>query len=320
MNSKSKEFDNILDECLERLLGKGETVEQCLQSFPEHVDVLKPLLEMVPTIKKASAIQPSTDFRARARYEFYSALQEVERKRSRPFFAWQPRWATVVAVILAILLAGSSTVAAASGSMPDELLYPVKLATEQVQLVLTPSALGKAELYAKLADKRVLEIVSMAGENKPGQLELTARRLDAYLTKMADLVLTQEVTASVAMAPAVEEVPTPRPAPEAEKAPAAREVPPDEETLVGKGAPAAEEVPVVQEVPLLPNQVKAAKGARVRIERRAKLQATVIHNATSNPARLHAILETVPESAKPALLRAIAVSEAGYKKVLESLD
>ena len=35
-NEESREFDNILDECLERLLVKGETIEQCLQSYPEH--------------------------------------------------------------------------------------------------------------------------------------------------------------------------------------------------------------------------------------------------------------------------------------------
>ncbi|GAI42438.1 unnamed protein product, partial [marine sediment metagenome] len=42
--SKEKEFDNILDECLERLLVNGETIEQCLQSYPEQAANLKPLL------------------------------------------------------------------------------------------------------------------------------------------------------------------------------------------------------------------------------------------------------------------------------------
>lgn len=289
---KSREFDNVLDECLERLLAKGETVEQCLRSFPEHADELEPLLETALAAKKASAIQPRPEFRDRARYQFYAALQERERKRSRPFFSWgwQPQWVAAVAIVLVLLLAGSGTVAAASGSMPDEPLYPVKLATEQVQLVLTPSALGKAELYAKLADKRVLEIVRMAGKNKPEQIERATQRLNAYLTEIAALASTQEVTAGVVMAPAVEE------------------------------ALVVEEAPAVREAPLLPERARDGKEARIKVDRRARLRATVVRYAANHPARLQALLETVPESARPALLRAIAVSEAGYEKALESLD
>ncbi len=171
---------------------------------------------------------------------------------------------------------------------------PVKLATEQVQLTLTLSALGKAELYAKLADRRVLEIVRMAGESKPEQIELTARRLKAHLTKIAVLSSTQEVTTGITMAPAVEGAPA------------------------AKGAPVVEETLAVEETPILPERGKGGKP--VRVDRRARLRAIVAGRAINHPARLHALLETAPESAKPALLRAIAVSRAGYEKALESLD
>ncbi len=172
---KSREFDNVLDECLEQLLIKGETVEQCLQSFPQHADKLKPLLETALATKKASAIQPRLEFRDRARAQLHLVLPLTEFKKSSPIFDWQLRWVTAVATVLTLLLAGGGTVAAASGSMPDEPLYPVKLATEQVQLVLTPSTIGKMELYTRLADKRVLEIARLADENKSEQIELTAR-------------------------------------------------------------------------------------------------------------------------------------------------
>ncbi len=283
---KSREFDNVLDECLERLLVKGETVEQCLRSFPEHADELKPLLETALATKEVSAIQPRPEFRDRARYQFYSALRETERKRSLFFFSWgwQPRWAVAVTIVLVLLLAGGGTVAAAGESMPDEPLYPVKLATEQVRLILTPSTLGKAELYAKLADSRVLEIVRMAGESKPEQVERTARRLDTYLTKIADLASTQEVTGSATMAPGVEEAPT------------------------------------LEKAPLLTERARGGQEARIKVDRRAELRTRLTHYATNHPARLRAMLNTAPESAKPALRRAIATSEVGYEKALEALD
>ena len=307
---KSREFDDVLDECLERLLVKGETVEQCLDSFPEHTDALKPLLETALAVKEASAIQPRSEFRDKARYQLHSVLQEAESGRRRSFFSWswQPRWAMVVTVALVVLLAGGGTVAAAGGSMPDGPLYPVKLATEQVQLFFTPSALGKAELYARLVDRRVSEIARMAGANKPEHIERATDRLDDYLVKIAGLVSPEGVTAGVAMAPAVEE------------APAAREALEAEEALVAEEAPAAREALVAEEAPVLLERGKGDKGAGPGVNRRARLRATMVDYATSNPARLRALLKTVPQSARPALLRAIAVSETGYERALKSLD
>ncbi len=296
---QARELDNVLDECLERLLVASETIEQCLRRFPAYQDELEPLLEMALAAKKASAIQPRPEFRDKARYQFHSALQEMEPKKGRPFFVWSwwPRWATVsVAIVLGLLLVGGSTVAAASGSMPGEPLYPVKLAAEQVQLAFTPSALGKAELYAKLADRRVVEIVDMAGKNEPGQIERAAQRLDVYLTKIADLSSTQKVTAGLAMAPA------------------------DEEALAAEEGTLAKEAPAVEEEPLLSERAGDFQEAPVMIDRRARLRATVVRYAIDHPARLRAALETISPSVRPALLRAIAISEIGYEKALESLD
>ncbi len=76
-----------------------------------------------------------------------------------PFWGWQPRWVTALAIVLALLLAGGGTVAAAGNSMPDSPLYPMKLVSEQVQLKLTASSIGKARLYYNLADRIVAEIV-----------------------------------------------------------------------------------------------------------------------------------------------------------------
>ena len=73
-----------------------------------------------------------------------------------------------MAILLVVCLVGGGTVFAASGSMPDSPLYPVKLATEHVQLALTFSDIGKAEANARLADKRVQEIVYLTGKDKPG--------------------------------------------------------------------------------------------------------------------------------------------------------
>ncbi len=295
---KNGKFNNILDECLERLLAKDGTIEQCLRSYPEQADELEPLLQTVLATKQAAAIQPHPEFRAKARYQFRSALREIGQKRRLPFFGWQPRWATVVATVLAIVLMGGGTAAAAGNSMPDEPLYRVKLATEQVHLALTPSALGKAELYAKLVDKRVAEIIFMANKGKSKQVEKVTQRLNSYLARVAVLFTAQEKEASALLAP-------PPPAPV-----------PSEQTEEEAGVLLAPPPPA----PAPSEQTRGGKDVSVQANGKGRLKMRLARYAINHPARLRAVLETAPESAKPALRRAIAASVAGYEKALKALD
>jgi len=299
---KEKEFDNILDECLERILTRGETVEQCLESYPEQSAELEPLLRTALLTKRASAIKPRPEFRERARYQLRSALQEMEEKRERRsfFFGWQPRWATAVIAALVFLLASGGTVAAANNSMPDETLYPVKLATETVRLTLTPSALGKAELYVKLVDKRVDEIIRMADKGKMKHVERTAQRLNTYLVMAANLAAPEAVPEEML-------APTPEAVPEEVPTPLVAEEPPEKEA----GVVMAPAPPAVEEAPVPPGQVK--------VDRRAKLRQIVTRRAIEHPAALREVLHKVPESARPALLQAIDTSDTEYQKILNAL-
>jgi hypothetical protein len=332
---RDKEFDNILEECLERILTGGETIEQCLSSYPEQATELEPLLQMALSTRETLAIKPRPEFRDRARYQMQAALREMaeEQQRRFSFFGWQPRWATAVIAVLILVLASGSTVAAASGSMPDEPLYPVKLAAERVQLALTPSALGKAQLYAKLADKRVAEIVKMADRGKAKQVERTAQRLNEQLVVMASLVSPEEREA-VFITPTPEAVQAPSlpaavegprqerhgmvtaPVPPTAEAPAEEKA----EVQIAPAQPVPRKAPELQRAPqAVPPERAETDVEGVKLDRRAKLRMVVAKNAVKHPAVLRELLEKVPESAKPALLRAIAASDVEYEKILEIL-
>jgi len=191
---RDKEFSNILDECLQRLLVEDETVERCLERYPEHAAELEPLLKTAVATSKALVVQPDAEFKARARYQLHLLFEKAQPKKRAPFLIWQPRWALAIVILLVVVVAGGGTVVAADSdrTVPGNPLYPVKLATEQVRLTLTRSDVDKAELYATLVDRRVAEIACMVDKGRPQMVELAARRLRAHLAKMNGLLLDED--------------------------------------------------------------------------------------------------------------------------------
>ncbi|MDD5704049.1 MAG: DUF5667 domain-containing protein, partial [Dehalococcoidales bacterium] len=157
----------------------------------EQAADLEPLLRTALHAKIASNVQPRAEFKARARYEFQSALRDMEMKKSRQrsFLSWiwqrQPGWSLAVVAVVVMVLSGGGVVAASSFSMPDDPLYSVKLASEKVQLSVTPSDLGKAELNNKFADRRTEEIVYMASKGDPQEVQITAQLLNTNLENIS---------------------------------------------------------------------------------------------------------------------------------------
>ena len=188
----AERFENILDECLERLR-QGESLEQCLARYPEQAAELEPLLQVAMASQKASsAVAPRTEFKARSRYEIQSQLHDKGRKAEpgkASLVGWIPRWAMVVAsLVLIFLVAGTGTVAASSTSMPDGTLYPVKLATERVQLALSRGDISKARVDVRLADRRIKEIVYLAKKGDSPRLESTLLRLSGHMEAIEQVI------------------------------------------------------------------------------------------------------------------------------------
>jgi hypothetical protein len=186
----NKSIDTILDECLERIVFGGESIEDCLAGYRQYAEELEPLLRTALAARQATmSIEPSPEFKARARYQFHAALNEMAAKQKQPRFGfrWRLNWAVAASLSLCLVLSTGGVVAAASNSMPDSPLYQVKLATEQIQLALTTSAEGKAELNAKLVDRRLDEIVNMAAAGNTELILSTTQRLDEHLSMIDSL-------------------------------------------------------------------------------------------------------------------------------------
>jgi hypothetical protein len=292
---KNAEIEIIFNECLERLLAGETNLEACLRDYPEQAGELAPLLETALMATSLRDIRPREDFKARARYEFQAALNEPVH-RHRPFFDFWPRWANVVSAVLAVVLLSGGTVAAAENSLPDNLLYPVKLTTEQVRLAFTFSDVDKATLYAELTDRRLTEIEVLVAENETEYVAVTTERLNENLNELVSLTTGGEQAADggnlLMMAPTSEDASLPSeaaPAPSAPEATDERKWDSNEETIT-----------VDDEL--------------------AELRNLIAGYAHLHPDRLRELLETAPASIKPLLEQILLTAEAGYGQALEAID
>jgi hypothetical protein len=91
--------------------------------------------------------------------------------------------------VMVLAFGGWTTTSTAAGSVPGEVLYPVKKAQERFRLVVSFSDRGKAELHAKFAQERTQEIEKLASRGK-GQdvMERTAVRMENHTRRAVVLM------------------------------------------------------------------------------------------------------------------------------------
>jgi hypothetical protein len=232
------------------------------------------------------------------------------------------------------------------GNMPDDFLYPVKRATEQVQLAFTFTNLGKAEAYARMADRRVEEIIYMANENDIDEIEMLAASLDSNLNNIAEYSSRKDnadraTTGEGGMMFSEKAVVTE----EAEEADMEQsltvtadeilgsdeDIPAedigDDKTSDNQSTPAPTADPIIVQ-PTKPEVNVEIPPTKITIEpasskqwfsKREELNVTVINQAYTNIQSLYELLDKVPESTREIILKAIEISEAGYGIAIESL-
>lgn len=274
---KDKKFDSILDECLERILVNGETIEQCLERYPEYAVELEPLLLTATATSEAVDVAPSLEFKARARYQLRVEMASLDEKKKKRFFlVRQPRWAVAVVTALVVLLVGSGTVLAANSedTIPGNPLYTVKLATENVRLALTSSDAAKAELYATLVDRRTAEIERLIDRGKAELVERTVARLKSHLANIANLA-------------------------------------PSSQAVIGPEIAQVEPV-APEESSVKPDVAVQDVAATVRAEERVRLQVLWGRYIVNHPDEIRAMLEKAPQSIKEDLTKAIVASVNSY--------
>jgi len=200
----SQKSEDIFNECVEQIL-KGESIEDCFKAHPEQASELEPLLKTAfAFIRKSSAIQPAPEFKARVysrlQAMFYDRQEKAQRRVRIPI--WHRKWALAMTAILGFLLIGVGTVAASAYVLPDESLYAVKLAGEQVRLTLAFSDMDKAKLHIQFAERRAVEIAEMGSQGKGDEISVLIEQFANHLGQVYGVGNMDELVESGVKAPA----------------------------------------------------------------------------------------------------------------------
>jgi len=179
-------FDSVFEKCMEDIVCHNRSLQDCLEAYPEHAGELKPLLVTVAASREAAGVSPREDFKARARYEFYSAVAEIREKQNIPWFRHSMGWVQVgISAVVALMITGGGVIAASGSSLPGQPLYSVKIFAEQIQVGLTFSETARTQLYANLADRRVDEIITLSEDGNIGPVMEANERLGSSFAEMA---------------------------------------------------------------------------------------------------------------------------------------
>jgi hypothetical protein len=196
-----RDFESILDECLQQLNSGQADIETCLARYPEQAAALRPLLQTASLLRAAPVPRPSPAAKAAGRQQLLLAVARRRQAQARSPLAFLRSWrqsllaqlswlfappkparalAWAVAVLLLLTVSGASVVGVAANSSLDSPLYPIRLASEQVQLFLTPGAEAKARLQVNLAQQHLAEVETL---RQQGRLDADlAGRVEALLT------------------------------------------------------------------------------------------------------------------------------------------
>ncbi len=187
-----RDFQTILNECLQEL-ETGQPLEAILARYPEEADELRPLLLTAQNLKAVPIARPRSHVQQAGWQRFLGEAIALRRARERrPVFSlWRPllRPVAVAAslVLTLFFLGGGATVYAASNSLPDSPLYPLKLATEEARLWIVFDEDDRAGILLDQSETRMTEIRKLVQQGKPVEGNvLSAMR--GRMTRATDII------------------------------------------------------------------------------------------------------------------------------------
>jgi hypothetical protein len=166
----------ILTNCIQEIRTGKATLKECLERYPSLRSELEPLLKMALNIQEPPALQLDPGYKQSAKAQLLRQIRSTKQKKPRtwkdiisfglpPQLVWARVMVTILISVIVISMLGGSTAYASQGSLPGEMLYPVKVSTEEIRIWMAGKNVDKAELNLEFAQNRLKELSKLAARN-----------------------------------------------------------------------------------------------------------------------------------------------------------
>lgn len=178
-----RDIELLLDKCINEIRN-GKSIDECIAEHPQYASQLQPLLRLVQKIETLPQPEPAPEAISGtlintghhiAQHSMTAekpiAVKKLRKKSSIFNIIRRPKiaWAFSAAFLFLVVLFSAATISA--NSVPGDILYPLKLATEKVKFMLTFNSEKKAELRLTFSDKRLQEMIAVFQQS--GNLDTT---------------------------------------------------------------------------------------------------------------------------------------------------
>ncbi len=201
------DLDTALDQCL-AWLRAGRSMEACLERYPEFAEELRPLLGLAVQVGRVTIPAVPARARAEGHHRMLAAFDKkvAHAAQTHPVvrlakrLSWtlipgrpgslKPAWSPVLAVLLVLVVGtGAVTVASSAFSLPGDALYPVKLASQRLQLALTFDPVTHALLADRYDAQRRQDVQAVLKRGGQATIEFqgTLERMEESLWTVGGL-------------------------------------------------------------------------------------------------------------------------------------
>ena len=179
----------IFDSCLEDMF-EGANIRDCLRAYPDQAAELEPLLRTGLALRQASLnIQPDYSFKAIVRSHLQIRAEKIRQKEQKAtwFFSCYKRLAVAIASVMVVFLVGGGVFIASANALPDESLYPIKLAGEHLRLAVAFSEIDRAKIHIQFAERRAAATVEMALQGERDLISSLTAQITAHIDSVSEM-------------------------------------------------------------------------------------------------------------------------------------
>jgi hypothetical protein len=187
------EFEKVLEQCLRDMEQGAANVDECLRRHPTHALQLEPVLLTAEYLVHGRAARPSAAFKSRVRSKVIQGTHAHPQKRTQFNFIFMRFAVNLAAILLALVVVGT---AYAQSTLPGEVFYSWKLASENTWRAISPDPVGTD---LAIADRRMNELIVVSNNRVQ-----RSQTLSAYLEVVARLQSELDMTNEARILPALD--------------------------------------------------------------------------------------------------------------------